>query len=75
MNELLRAGAREGGYADEIPSMPSEMHAMRALVERAGAGDVCVVMAHVERGELFAWLEGEGFRPVTGDQLRERLAG
>ena len=25
--------------------------------------------------ELFAWLEGEGFRPVTGDQLRERLAG
>ena len=25
MNELLRAGAREGGYADEIPSMPSEM--------------------------------------------------
>ena len=75
MNELLRAGARDGGYADEIPSMPSEMHAMRALVERAGAGDVCVVMAHVERGELFAWLEGEGFRPVTGDQLRERLAG
>jgi cyanophycin synthetase len=74
MNELLRAGAREGGYAGDIPSMPSEMDAMRALVERARAGDVCVVMAHVERAELFAWLEGEGFLPVTGDQLRERAS-
>ena len=75
MNELLRAGAREGGYAGEIPSVPSEMDAMRALVGRAVPGDVCVVMAHVERAELFDWLREEGFRPVTGDQLRERLAG
>ena len=75
MNELLRAGARDGGYEDAVPSVPSELAALQALIGRARRGDVCVVMAHVERAELFSWLEQEGFRPVSGDRLRKHLAG
>lgn len=73
MNELLRAGARDGGYAGEIEALPSEMDAVRALVGRARRGDVCAVMAHVERSELFDWLGDEGFTPVSHQQLRERV--
>ena len=75
MNDLLRAGAREGGYADEVPSEGSELGALQTLIARAKRGDVCVVMAHVERAELFGWLEGEGFRPVEVERLRRHLAG
>ena len=73
MNELLRVGARDGGYTGEIEALPNEMTAVRALVGRAKRGDVCAVMAHVERLELFRWLEAEGFRPVTHEQLRQKL--
>jgi len=74
MNELLRAGAREGGYKDEIPSVGNELAALEHLLGRAKQGDVCVVMAHVERTELFARLAQEGFRPVGPDRLRELVA-
>jgi cyanophycin synthetase len=73
MNELLRAGAREGGYTDDIPSAPSEVEALSHLLGRAGRGDVCVVMAHVERSELITRLEADGFRPVDADRLRELI--
>jgi cyanophycin synthetase len=73
MNALLRAGARAGGYADEVPSERTELDALKQLLSRAGAGDVCVVMAHVERTELFAWLESHGFAPVSADRLREHF--
>ncbi|MCV0404461.1 MAG: Mur ligase [Chloroflexi bacterium] len=71
MNELLRAGAREGGYTGEVTALPTELEAFRTLLDRAEPGDVAVVMAHVERRELFAWLEQEGYRPVDNDRLRE----
>jgi cyanophycin synthetase len=74
MNEILRAGARAGGYADEIAAEPSEVGALRTLLERADPGDVCAVMAHVERAELFAWLESNGFRPVELERLRGLVA-
>ena len=73
MNELLRAGARKGGYRDEIDAHQTEADALAALLGRARRGDVCAVMTHVERAELFAWLESEGFRPVSLDRLREVL--
>ena len=74
MNELLRAGAREGGYAGAIAALPTELDAFRTLLERARPGDVSAVMAHVERSELFAWLDEEGYRPVGTDRLREIVA-
>ena len=73
MNELLRGGAREGGYTREIETLPTELDALRALVERAEPGDVSAVMAHVERSELFDWLENESFSPVGPERLREVL--
>jgi cyanophycin synthetase len=71
MNELLRAGARDGGYTDEIEARPNEVAALQALLARAKRGDVCAVMAHVERAELFAWLAAQGFQPVGADRIRE----
>jgi cyanophycin synthetase len=75
MNELLRAGAREGGFEGDIPSVPNELAALQLLLGHAKRGDVCVVMAHVDRVELFRWLESERFRPVGADRLRELLVG
>ncbi|MGH2446251.1 MAG: Mur ligase family protein [Candidatus Limnocylindria bacterium] len=74
MNELLRAGAREGGYTGEIEAHPTEIEALAALSARAKRGDVCAVMAHVERMGLFEWLESGGYRPVAFDRLRELIA-
>jgi cyanophycin synthetase len=73
MNELLRAGARAGGHDGTIHAHSGEIEALKALLGRATRGDVVVVMAHLERGELFAGLETDGFRPVGIDRLRERL--
>ena len=74
MNELLRAGAREGGYGGDIPSRTSEVDALEYLLGRSRRGDVCVVMAHVERQELVDLLASKGFEPVGIDQLRKHLA-
>jgi cyanophycin synthetase len=74
MNELLRAGARQGGYTDEVASLPSERDALRALLGRAKPGDVCAVMTHVERADLFEWLRSEGFESVSVNRLREVVA-
>jgi cyanophycin synthetase len=74
MNELLREGAREAGYAGEIPAEPTELDALQALLGRSKRGDVCAVMAHVERDELFEWLAAEGYRPVDAERLRTLLA-
>lgn len=71
MNELLRNGARDGGYAGEIEAHPNEVAAIQALLSRARRGDVCAVMAHAERADVFDWLGAEGFMPVGTDRLRE----
>ena len=71
MNELLRAGAREGGYEGEIEAQPNEVAAIGTIVARAGRGDVCAVMAHAERTDVFDWLGAEGFQPMGLDRLRE----
>lgn len=71
MNALLRRGAADGGYVGEIDAAPNELTALQTLLARARRGDVCAVMAHVERAELFAWLESEGFGLVGVDRLRQ----
>ena len=75
MNDILRAGAREAGFRDDIPAVATELEALRDLLKAAKRGDVCAVMAHVERAEIFAWLADEGFRPVGPERLRELVAG
>jgi cyanophycin synthetase len=71
MNAILRAGIAEGGYAGEVAAVSSELESLQALLARSRRGDVVAVMSHVERAEIFAWLESGGFRPVELDRLRE----
>jgi cyanophycin synthetase len=71
MNEIMRAGVAEAGYVGPVQAFPTEVEALVALVSRAHRGDVVAVMTHAERGEVFAWLEAEGFRPVAFDRLRK----
>jgi cyanophycin synthetase len=75
MNELLRSGAREVGYEGEIEALPNELAALQALLGRSRRGDVSMVMTHVERSEIFAWLADEGFAPVSPDRLRALVGG
>ncbi len=75
MNAILRAGAREGGYRGRIEPRATEVSALKALLGRAERGDVCAVMAHVERSELFDWLGRSGFEPVVADRLVAMLRG
>ena len=74
MNAILREGAAEGGYAGEVGALPTELDALRALLERSRTGDVAAVMSHVERIEIFAWLEQNGYQGVGAARLRELLA-
>ena len=71
MNELFREGARRGGIRGEIADYPTELETLKALVANSKRGDVAAVMAHVERAEVFAWLQEEGFKPVTVERVRE----
>ncbi|HJP70647.1 MAG TPA: cyanophycin synthetase, partial [Candidatus Limnocylindria bacterium] len=71
MNELLRDGAREGGYSGRITALPSELRALRALVRRASRGDVCAVMTHVERREIGDWLAANDYRAVSAERVGE----
>ncbi len=74
MNELFREGLRRAGYRRPVPAFPTELAALQALLRRSRRGDVAAVMTHVERREIFAWLEGRRFRPVGVDGVR-RLTG
>jgi cyanophycin synthetase len=69
MNDLLRDGAREGGYSGRIDALPTELAALKALLRRANPGDVCAVMTHVERREIGEWLDASGYRPVPADRV------
>ncbi len=71
MNELLREGLRRGGYARPVPAFATELEALQALLRRCRRGDVAVVMSHVERDEIFAWLASRRFKPVGVDRVRE----
>jgi cyanophycin synthetase len=71
MNAILRAGIVEGGYGREVPALETEVGSLQTLLARSRRGDVAAVMSHVERVEIVAWLETEGYRPVDMQRLRE----
>ena len=73
MNKLFRRAAAEAGYVDRVAAFRSELGALKALLARSHRGDVAAVMAHVERDQIFAWLEKEGYRPITLPRLRALL--
>ena len=74
MNEIFRRGAVEGGYTGAIPAYRTELSAFKSLLEHSRRGDVVAVMSHVERKQIFAWLDRAGYRPVGLNRLRRFLA-
>ena len=74
MNDLLRDGAREGGYSGGVDALPTELDALRALLQRATPGDVCAVMSHVERAEIGEWLAANGYQPVSAARVQDLIA-
>jgi cyanophycin synthetase len=74
MNAILRAGVAEGGYTEPVDAYPTELDALKALLEHARRPDVVAVMTHVERTEIFEWLRAGGFAPVPHERLMA-LAG
>ena len=73
MNAILRAGIAEGGYEGAVEAHVTELKALQVLLGRARRGDVTAVMSHIERQEIFVWLEDQGYRPVGFDRLRALL--
>jgi cyanophycin synthetase len=59
IDALLRAGAARVGVAD-VPSYPTELACLQALVGQAAPGDVVGLMCHAERDEVYAWLAAQG---------------
>ena len=72
MDTLLRAGAARVGVTS-VPSYPTELAALRALLETAQPGDAVGLMCHAERSEVQAWLAGQGATADTPDVLREKV--
>jgi cyanophycin synthetase len=69
----LRAGATAAGWTDDIPVYESELEALRAELNGAGAAAVgarpeqariVVLLCHEDRAGVFALLAKLGFRPV-----------
>ncbi|MGH2669063.1 MAG: Mur ligase, partial [bacterium] len=74
MNAIFRAGAAVGGYRHRVPAYRTELASLKALLARGRRGDVVAVMSHVEREEIFAWLDKAGYRPLSPLRLRALLA-
>jgi cyanophycin synthetase len=72
MDALLRLGAARVGVTD-VPSYPTELASLEALVTQARPGDAVGLMCHAERDEVQAWLAGHGAKPDTPEVLREKV--
>ena len=72
LDALFRAGAARVGRHD-VPSHPTEVAALRTLVEQASPGDVVGLMCHEDREGVYAWLAAEGFTADTPESLRDKV--
>lgn len=72
LDELYREGAAKVGVY-ELPSYPSELEGLQALVARAKPGDVVAVMCHQDREELDAWLREQGATVDPPDVIRDKV--
>jgi cyanophycin synthetase len=72
LDALFRAGAARVGVPD-VPSHPTEVAALEALVEQAGPGDVVGLMCHEDRQGVYDWLAAHDFLADTPDTLRDKV--
>ncbi|MDQ3385870.1 MAG: Mur ligase, partial [Actinomycetota bacterium] len=69
LEALFGQGAARVGV-ERVPSYPSEVSGLGALVEQAAAGDVVGLMCHEDRQGVYDWLSDHGFRADGPDELR-----
>lgn len=72
LETLMRAGAERVGVTD-VPSYPTELAALQALVGRAAPGDVVGLMCHAERQEVYDWLASVGATPDGPAELAAKV--
>ena len=72
LDELLLAGAARVGVTG-IPSYPTEVASLSALVGQALPGDVVGLMCHAEREEVYAWIAEHGGTPDSPEELAARV--
>jgi cyanophycin synthetase len=72
LDRLLRAGAARVGV-DDVPSYPTELASLEALIGQAQAGDAVGLMCHAERDEVLQWLAAHGAVPDGPEALREKV--
>ncbi len=72
LDELFRRGAARVGVED-LPSYPTEVAGLAALVDRAKPGDVVGLMCHEDRQGVYDWLAGAGFTGDTPETLRDKV--
>ncbi len=68
----LRTGLARVGVA-EVDSYPTELDGLRALVARAGDGDVLAIMVHADRVRLDGWLTAGGATMDRPGDIRKKV--
>ncbi|MBI2780247.1 MAG: hypothetical protein HYX55_00435 [Chloroflexi bacterium] len=72
----ISAGAREGGWHDELPLYGSEVEAMAAELDRTSETrgvEVIVLLCHEQREEIFQLLAERSLRPIDAPAELARL--
>ncbi len=72
LDALFRAGAARVGVED-LPSCPTEVEGLEALVKQAEPGDVVGLMCHEDRQGVYDWLAEQGFVGDTPETLRAKV--
>jgi cyanophycin synthetase len=72
LDALFRQGAARVGVED-LPSYPTEVAGLEALVDQSKPGDVVGLMCHEDRQGVYDWLAGNGFTIDTPETLRAKV--
>ncbi len=72
LDALFREGASRVGVTD-VPSYPTEIEGLAALVEQARPGDVVGLMCHEDRQGVYDWLAAQGATVDDPDTLRAKV--
>jgi cyanophycin synthetase len=72
MDALMKAGA-ERVHVTGVPSYPTEVACLSALVGQALPGDVVGLMCHAEREEVYDWIAEHGGSTDSPETLRDKV--
>jgi len=72
LERLMRAGAARVGVED-VPSYPTEVDGLAALVAEARPGDVVGLMCHADRQGVYDWIAARGGTPDPPETLRDKV--